>query len=411
MTISIIVPSYNSSAFLLPCLKSIQSRTNRDIKIHLIDNCSTDDTLQVALSHPFPGTSVLVSSQKDGGAAEAINKGFKLANSAIIGWLNSDDCYASGAIDRALKAFQENPKLMVVYGKGSHIDEAGKTIGPYPTLPPKTNINRFKDGSFICQPTVFFRRQVFSDIGYLDESLKTAFDFDFWLRIFQHYSKSQIGFIDSIQAYSRLHQQTLTRRFRQTVALESMKVISDHLGDAPAHWMLTYFDELCERYPFVDERESLTELLKSTLAKAKAFMKPTNFEQLIKTLQSDYRLILAKPQIFMSVQPDGWVSKSATIRFRYGPDVPRTLKLSCVGGWPENRRLNLNFLSSDGDLQKAAVESQEEFVIQLEAPETTTESYYVWKIQTRQSFVPAKALKKSKDTRSLSFKVLNLTIE
>ena len=408
MQSSILIPTSNSSAFFPECLISITSSFDAGLTISVIDNLSTDQTLAQLLSFRSPGVSLEYVSQQDTGPAQALNTGFAMALSGeaeIVGWLNSDDYYAPGAIDRALAAFAADPKLRIVYGLGRHVDENGKDLGAYPTLPPSTNIKQFAQGSFICQPTVFFRKEVFAEVGLLDESLKTAFDFDFWLRIFKHYPRKQIGFIDRVQAYSRLHSQCLTKRLRQTVALESMEVIARHLGSAPGHWIATYFDELCERYPFVTEPESLVEIIKAVLIKAKPLMKPAEFDVLLKDLQSDWRLRLSHQQLYVDVQPDGWVSKRTVVKLRYTKDGPRTIQLQCRGGWPTEASLNLKITASDGIAELVKLGSQDEFILTLEAPETPTSAFIAWVIETRQCFVPAKTIKKSKDTRALSFKV------
>jgi hypothetical protein len=272
-------------------------------------------------------------------------------------------------------------------------------------LPPSTNIKQFAQGSFICQPTVFFRKEVFAEVGLLDESLKTAFDLDLWLRIFKRYRKSRIGFINKVQAYSRLHDQCITKRMRQTVALESMQVIARHLGSAPGHWILTYFEEICERYPFIDEKESLVEIMKGVLEKARPFMKAADFKTLVQKLQADHRLRLSSPSAFVGVQTDGWVSKRLIVKLRYPKGGKRTLRLICKGGWPKAANLNLKIRSMAGEVEQVKLGSQDEFVLTLEAPETPTEAFAAWVIEARQSFIPSSFNKRSKDHRKLSFLV------
>jgi len=409
MSISFIIPTCNSQGFLSFTLSKIIFSHNVAQETILSDRVSTDASLNIF--NVLSSGRLKFISELDAGAAEAINKAIYISKHRIIGWINSDDVYAPGAIDRALKLFESNPKLKIVYGLGRHIDAAGKDLGAYPTLPPSASIKKFADGSFICQPTVFFRREVFDEVGLLDESLKTAFDLDLWLRIFKRYRKNQIGFINRVQAYSRLHDQCLTKRLRQTVALESMQVIAKHLGSAPGHWILTYFDELCERYPFIEEKESLIEIIKEVLQKAKAFMKPAEFAQLVKTLQNDSRLKLANSQAFVDVQPDGWVSKKLIVKLRYKKGDKRTLILKCQGGWPTESNIHLTIRSATGEVEKITLGSQDEFLLTLEAPETNTEAFTAWVIETKQSFVPAKLQKRSKDTRKLSFRVDALSVQ
>ena len=414
MHLTVITPSFNSATFFADCIKSVKSASADSLTICTIDNYSTDSTLDILLAFSSPKLSLSYVSQKDAGPAQALNIGFKLAledpSVDVIGWLNSDDYYAPGAIDRALELFKANPKLKIVYGLGRHVDENGKDLGVYPTLTPDLAMKDFSLGSPICQPTVFFRKEVFNEVGLLDESLKTAFDFDLWFRIFKKYKRPQIGFINQVQAYSRLHSQCLTKRLRQTVALESMQVISRYLGSAPAHWVMTYFDELCERYPFMEEKPSLVELIKVVLGQAKPFMKATDLAKLVKELQSDWRLRLSHPQAFVNVQPDGWISNRMIVKLRYAKKGPRTVQLQCRGAWPTDDNLSIRITSADGSVEKVILDSQDEFVLNFEAPNTTSEAFTAWVIETKQSFVPAKTIKKSKDTRHLSFKVEGLKV-
>ncbi len=121
-----------------------------------------------------------------------------------------------------MNALQSNPVWMMVYGHGEHIDEAGKVIERYPSRSAITPIEEFSHGCFICQPTVFFKLSMNILLGALDESLKTAFDFEYWLRAFYRLP-GQIGFIDAVQAQSRLHAECITLKMRGLVAIEGMR--------------------------------------------------------------------------------------------------------------------------------------------------------------------------------------------
>ena len=63
-----------------------------------------------------------------------------------------------------------------------------------------------------------------------------------------------------------------------------------------------------------------------------------------------------------------------------------------------------------GEVEHVKLGSQDEFVLTLEAPETPTEAFAAWVIETRQSFVPALHNKRSKDHRKLSFLVQGLEL-
>ncbi len=137
---------------------------------------------------------------------------------------------------------------------------------------------------------MFFRRTQFILLGRLDEDLKTAFDFDYWLRAFSRFP-GRIGFVDSAQAFSRLHESCITLRMRRTVALESMSVIARHMGAAPPHWLLSYISELLNRKR--DANETMHELhgyIMATIDEAKPWLKPADFERLVARFGQDRHL-------------------------------------------------------------------------------------------------------------------------
>ena len=115
--------------------------------------------------------------------------------------------------------------------------------------------------------------------GKLDEHLKTAFDFDYWLRVFLAFP-DRIGFVDALQAYSRLHEDCITMRLRQTVILEGMQVLARHLGSAPKEWLLTYVEELLAMQPNQQEAANLKKHITDTLALAKPWLHQNDLREL-----------------------------------------------------------------------------------------------------------------------------------
>ena len=404
-SLSIITPTFQSLDFLPKTLNSCVSQKASSVTNIVCDKLSTDGLSQALFTHTFPNA-IIFSSEEDQGPAQAINRGFRLAEGEIIGWINSDDCYASGAIDRVLELFDLNPKVMMVYGAAEHINLFGESLNLYPSLLPTTSIESFKNGSFICQPTVFFRRELLDDVGYLDENLKTAFDFDWFIRIFKHYSADKIAYIDQVQAYSRLHSQCLTKKYRQIVASESIQVIAKYFDYAPAHWLQTYYDELCLNLPYVDSEQSSSVLdFYATLEK---YIDPSDYASLLERFAGDIRSTWLGGPAFINTQADGWVKNEALLKVQYQPSGPKKFRVLCIGEWPIDATLNLQILSWDGGIESITVSSQEEFELEFELPEMSTMAYFTWLIKCDQSFIPAVLDGKSSDTRELSFRVLDL---
>ena len=96
---------------------------------------------------------------------------------------------------------------------------------------------------------------------------------------------------------------------------------------------------------------------------------------------------------------------------RYKKGEKKTLILNCQGGWPSESNIQLTVRSATGHVEKIKLDSQDEFTLTLDAPETNAEAFTAWVIETPQFFVPAKVQKRSKDARKLSFRVNGLSVQ
>lgn len=237
------MPSFNQGAFIEEAVLSVLQQDYSSIELVIYDGQSTDQTIEVLqrLAGEFPN--IRWTSERDEGPADALRKAMADARGEIIGWLNSDDLYVTGAIKRAVDALAEHPAWIMCYGEGEHIDQDGVVIDAYPTLKPESGLQGFEAGCFICQPTAFFKSSMLTLIGPLNTHLKTTFDYELWVRAFEAFP-SRIGFVHNVQAQSRLHADCITNNQRETIALEGLMLGQRYLGGAQAHWVSTHLEEL-----------------------------------------------------------------------------------------------------------------------------------------------------------------------
>jgi glycosyltransferase involved in cell wall biosynthesis len=409
--VSVVMPSLNQVQFLEAAVRSVLEQDYPHIELIVADGMSTDGSVEllVQLQAEF-GEQLHWSCQKDGGAAEAVNHAISLAQGEVIGWLNSDDLYAPEAVARAVAYFDKHPTHQMVYGEGQHINVAAEVLGRYPTKPPLTPMDAFADGSFICQPTVFMRRTALAEVGLLDTDIRTAFDFDLFVRFFKRYPR-QIGMVRRVQAFSRLHVGCMTHRLRRQVALDGMHVVAKEIGTVPEHWFWTHVDEICASYPMGPDDSPLVKQLESWLKDARAYLKPDALKSLVERLKTDKRLRLAKPDVFVTVQPDGWVGQQLSVKYRWEGMPATAVLLRCIAPWPVAGQLRLKVMTPSGQLQRSVVDVPDDFVLRFEVPESDRSGFVMWTVQTAQGFVPAKHDKSSTDKRKLAFQVLEVTTE
>ena len=243
--ISIVMPSFQQGQFIERSLSSALTQSTPCLEVIVQDGGSTDRTPQIVHRLALIDDRLKWSSQKDQGPAHALNMAFTKVRGDIIGWLNSDDIYSENAFKNVIQAFEQNPDWVMCYGHGEHIDKQEQIIDRYPTKEPHIGMEGFKTGCYICQPTVFFKTAMLTLIGDLNTKYQTAFDYEYWIRAFNAFP-DRVGFIDAVLAQSRLHEDCITNKMRETVALEGLKLGRDHLGGAQVHWAITYLEELRE---------------------------------------------------------------------------------------------------------------------------------------------------------------------
>lgn len=204
MRISVVTPSFNQAQFIERTIRSVLDQSHRDIEHIVVDGGSDDGTL--AILKRYTGRIAWVS-EKDRGQAHAINKGLAMATGEIVAWLNSDDTYEPGALDAVARHFGDHPDCRWAYGKCRIIDDGDREIRSFITgyknfLLAKYSFAKLLAENFISQPTVFWRRSLLDEIGYLNEQEHFCMDYDYWLRAGSRYPA---GVIRAYLANFRYH--------------------------------------------------------------------------------------------------------------------------------------------------------------------------------------------------------------
>jgi glycosyltransferase involved in cell wall biosynthesis len=179
LRVSIVTASFNSSATITDCLKSVASQTYPAEHI-IVDGASTDNTLE--LVHKI-SPSVRILSEPDDGIYDAMNKGIRLATGDIVGILNSDDFYAGPQVlEKVLTQFQKSGAdalfADLVYVRPNNLERVVRYYSGAGFTPAK-----FAWGWMPPHPTFFVRRELYERYGLFRTDYKIAADYELTTRL------------------------------------------------------------------------------------------------------------------------------------------------------------------------------------------------------------------------------------
>ncbi|MGD9763484.1 MAG: glycosyltransferase family 2 protein [Candidatus Binatia bacterium] len=180
--LSVVVPSYDTAAFVRQTLDALFAQTVRDIEVIAVDDGSRDASLAVLAEIEEPRLTVVA--QPNRGLAGARNTGVLLARGAAVGFCDADDLWYPRKAERHLAVLAAEPDVGLTFSYSAYIDERGARTGQYlisrcarPSARDLIRRNHVGNGS-----TVVARRAVFTRAGLFDESIGSCEDFEMWVR-------------------------------------------------------------------------------------------------------------------------------------------------------------------------------------------------------------------------------------
>ena len=206
-TISVIVPAYNGERTILETIASVQQQTFSDFELIVINDGSTDRTLELVST--VQDSRLKVFSYSNGGLPIARNRGIAQAAGEFITFIDADDLWAPDKLELQLAALQHHPEAGLAYSWTLVMDDKGENFYPGKSVSFEGNVYReLLLSNFIASGSnVMLPRKTIESVGEFDPSLKSCEDWDYWLRVaarwhFVIVPKSQIFYRQSSGAMS-----------------------------------------------------------------------------------------------------------------------------------------------------------------------------------------------------------------
>ena len=203
-TVSVVVPTFNHAKFLNQALQSIIEQSYQNWEAIIVNNFSTDDTLQIIESFNEPRFKV-VNFQNNGVIAASRNEGIRRSSAPFIAFLDSDDMWYSEKLSRCLVELEGGNDLVCHGEKWVSADTRQRNI----VYGPASNATHDKllfRGNCLSTSATIVRRDILNKVGGFseDSTFTTAEDYELWLKISQ--ITSRFIFVDEILGEYRRHE-------------------------------------------------------------------------------------------------------------------------------------------------------------------------------------------------------------
>lgn len=185
--VSIVMPVFNQERFLKESILSILIQSYKNFEFLILDDCSTDKSLNIIKSHKDRRIK-LYQNKKRQGITKSLNYLVKTAKGKYIARMDGDDISLPDRLQKQARFLAKHKETALVGSWAKIIDERGMVVSEfkYPTNQKKIRRVILGFNPFI-HPSVMFRKKVFEKVGGYDENLLYSQDYDLFLRLVINY--------------------------------------------------------------------------------------------------------------------------------------------------------------------------------------------------------------------------------
>jgi glycosyltransferase involved in cell wall biosynthesis len=188
-----LLANYNNEHFLVDCLKSIYRQTYKNWEVIFVDDCSTDNSLQIINDHASRDERIKVfSNETNKGCGFTKARCIQLASGEVCGFLDSDDALLPTALEIMVNRHSEYPTSSLLYSRRFHCDKRLKIY----------DVSKDDTGKFVSQlstPLInhfcSFKKEIYDKTTGIDTYMKRAVDQDLYLKLEE---KGDIVFIPEV---------------------------------------------------------------------------------------------------------------------------------------------------------------------------------------------------------------------
>lgn len=207
--ISIITPLFRSENFIAATIESVQQQTYRNYEHIIIDDCSPDDSYNIALRYSEVDSQIkLLRNERNLRVALTRNRGLDIASGDYVLFLDSDDVLSEDALEILVDCFNKNPDAKLYTAPYQKMSEDGTKLFGIITPPETTNYKRMLRTCTMPFMTSIVRRDVVDNYRLKNVHHE---DYLFWLEVLRSGDYTCYGYRDKPLGYYRLTSNSLSR--------------------------------------------------------------------------------------------------------------------------------------------------------------------------------------------------------
>lgn len=222
-SIDVVIPNYNYGRFLRDCVRSVQAQAVENLRILIIDNASSDDSVEIARSLAAEDPRIEIIARKvNQGLHASFNEGIDWASAEYMTILHADDLLAAGALNRAMDCLDRYPGVAMTCGGTVRHSEEIRDDGLGSDWRIETGESFISQKCMTAHNTVaccgvVVRTSAQKIAGHYDERLSFAPDLEMWLRLAR---LGDVARTSAIQGFVRVHADNASAYTRERLAPE-----------------------------------------------------------------------------------------------------------------------------------------------------------------------------------------------
>jgi glycosyltransferase involved in cell wall biosynthesis len=184
--VTVITPAYNVGPWIGEAIDSVRRQSECRFEYIVVDDGSTDDTAEVVRRHAADDDRIRLVSIENSGSGAARNVGLAQASAPFVAFLDGDDRWGREFLRCQLTAMQEAPdNVGVAFCHTRVMMENGNVVALrwQPTGPCDVDRMLVENNPPHHGSSLLIRRSCFDELGFFDPSMRSAVDFEMWLRI------------------------------------------------------------------------------------------------------------------------------------------------------------------------------------------------------------------------------------